>query len=590
MSISPPAPRLRRNTPAGTTPRHFAIVGAGMAGITCARTLAQAGHEVTGFEKSAEAGGRPATIDTPFGSFDAGAQYFTVRDPRFAQAVDMLPGLCRRWSANAVQMLDAAGRVTASGLPRREAHWVASPGMQSLLARWAEPLRQADRLMTGARATPPHPPHPPPRGKLRTEGPDGSRQSHAGFHAVLLAQPPLPAQALLQNAGRSSFLSDALEPVTTAPCWTLMLAYPQAVRPGLTTLGPQWNAARSTHHRIAWLARESSKPGRQVIERWTVQASPVWSAEHLEDDPARVQAKLLQAFAAVTRIPAQPPHPPPGPQPSVGRRPAPGRLRRLVPGAPAGRCFRPGAGTGARRGLTAGVAAGAAQAQPRRRRPLRALRELPPDAPAPQIYFRIDDIQAPDTPEDVMSDTPHQEEAHIGPIKNPRQLLAAVLFSFLIPIFGIIGLVLYVASADQPAAGAANPERAIAERLQKVGAVEIRDANRPLKSGEEVFKTQCMTCHAAGVAGAPKLGDTAAWSERIKTGLDALLHSALKGKGAMAPQGGGDFSDTEIAPAVVHMANTAGAHFEEPAAPAAAASAPPPQSTPPPPQPTPTPP
>src|SRR6218665_1264090 len=109
MSISPPAPRRRRNTPAGTTPRHFAIVGAGMAGITCARTLAQAGHEVTGFEKYAEAGGRNATIDT-------GAHFFTVRDPRFAQAVDMLPGLCRRWSANAVQMLDAAGRVTASGL------------------------------------------------------------------------------------------------------------------------------------------------------------------------------------------------------------------------------------------------------------------------------------------------------------------------------------------------------------------------------------------------------------------------------------------------------------------------------------------
>ena len=53
-----------------------------------------------------------------------------------------------------------------------------------------------------------------------------------------------------------------------------MAAFPQAVRPGLTTLGPQWNAARSTHHRIAWLARESSKPGRNSIERWTVQASP----------------------------------------------------------------------------------------------------------------------------------------------------------------------------------------------------------------------------------------------------------------------------------------------------------------------------
>lgn len=73
-------------------------------------------------------------------------------------------------------------------------------------------------------------------------------------------------------------------------------------------MGPQWNAARSTHHRIAWLARESSKPGRNSIERWTVQASPTWSAEHLEDDPDRVQAKLLKAFSEVTGIRAAPTH------------------------------------------------------------------------------------------------------------------------------------------------------------------------------------------------------------------------------------------------------------------------------------------
>ena len=59
-------------------------------------------------------------------------------------------------------------------------------------------------------------------------------------------------------------------------------------------------------------------------------------------------------------------------------------------------------------------------------------------------------------------------------------------------------------------------------------------------------------------------------ADRIKTGLDALVHSALAGKGAMAPQGGGDFNDTEIARAAAYMANAAGAKFEEPAAPAAA--------------------
>ena len=173
-----------------------------------------------------------------------------------------------------------------------------------------------------------------------------------------------------------------------------------------------------------------------------------------------------------------------------------------------------------------------------------------------------------------MSDN-HHEEAHTGPIKTPKQLLLAGFFSFVIPIFAIIGLVLYVTSADKPAAGAVNPEKAIAERIQKVGMVEVRDANRPLAAGEAVFKTQCAACHATGAAGAPKLADAAAWADRIKTGFDTLVHSALKGKGAMAPQGGGDFNDTEIARAVAYMANAAGAKFDEPAAPAAeGASAP----------------
>ncbi len=167
----------------------------------------------------------------------------------------------------------------------------------------------------------------------------------------------------------------------------------------------------------------------------------------------------------------------------------------------------------------------------------------------------------------------HPEEAHTGPIKNPKQLLSAVLFAFVIPIFAIIALVYYVTSANKPAAGSANPEKAVAERIQKIGMVDIRDANRALKSGEEVFKAQCTACHSTGAAGAPKLGDEAAWAPRIKTGFDALLHSSLAGKGAMSAQGGGDFNDTEIGRAVAYMANAAGAKFAEPTAPAAAGDA-----------------
>jgi cytochrome c5 len=170
-----------------------------------------------------------------------------------------------------------------------------------------------------------------------------------------------------------------------------------------------------------------------------------------------------------------------------------------------------------------------------------------------------------------MSDHNH-EEAHTGPIKTPKQLLIATFLAFVVPVFIIIGLVFYITSAPKPSAGTTNMEKSVSERIQKVGAVEIRDANRPLRSGEDVFKGQCSACHATGAAGSPKFGDAAAWAPRIKTGLNALVNSALKGKGAMSPQGGGDFSDVEIARGAVYMANAAGAKFAEPqpaAAPAA---------------------
>jgi cytochrome c5 len=74
------------------------------------------------------------------------------------------------------------------------------------------------------------------------------------------------------------------------------------------------------------------------------------------------------------------------------------------------------------------------------------------------------------------------------------------------------------------------------------------------------------------LAGAPKFGDAGAWGPRIKTGFDALLNSALKGKGAMGAQGGGDLDDFEIARAVVYMVNGSGGKFAEPAKPAAEAA------------------
>jgi cytochrome c5 len=168
-----------------------------------------------------------------------------------------------------------------------------------------------------------------------------------------------------------------------------------------------------------------------------------------------------------------------------------------------------------------------------------------------------------------------REENHEGPIKTPKQLIAAVVASFVVPIVAIIMLANFVNFGDKVGAGSDGMSAdAVGKRIQPVGSIEVKDAANPgvLKTGDQVFQAQCAACHVSGAAGAPKVGDEAAWGPRNKTGYDALLNAALKGKNAMAAQGGGDFNDVEIGRAVVYMANKGGAKFDEPKAPAAAAA------------------
>lgn len=156
-----------------------------------------------------------------------------------------------------------------------------------------------------------------------------------------------------------------------------------------------------------------------------------------------------------------------------------------------------------------------------------------------------------------MSD--HQQTNDLlGLIKqHPKHALLAALGALVV-------LVLAVVMSSQPASTASFSPEAVAGRIQKVGAVEIRDANRAARSGEEVYKAQCTNCHAAGLVGAPKFGDAGAWGPRIAKGYEALLTSALKGKGAMGPQGGGNFADFEVGRGVAYMVNAAGGKFSEP--------------------------
>ncbi|MEZ5652753.1 MAG: c-type cytochrome [Burkholderiaceae bacterium] len=170
---------------------------------------------------------------------------------------------------------------------------------------------------------------------------------------------------------------------------------------------------------------------------------------------------------------------------------------------------------------------------------------------------------------------------HESFIKTPKQLITVVVLSFVLPVLLIALLVKFVGTGKLIGAGAdAMSEAATLERIKPVAGFQLGRpeggqevvAARPVaapaaaaapKSGEQVFNQACMACHSTGAAGAPKVGDNAAWAPRIAQGLETLVGAAVKGKGAMPPQGAA-FSETEVARAVVYMTNQSGGSFEEP--------------------------
>jgi len=151
-------------------------------------------------------------------------------------------------------------------------------------------------------------------------------------------------------------------------------------------------------------------------------------------------------------------------------------------------------------------------------------------------------------------------------IKTPQQLIVVILASFLVPIVGIVLLVQLVLRQPGADANDMTPD-AVAARIQPVGRVESGPvmsgapaaarkvaATAGPADGKSVYDKICTACHAVSVAGSPKLGDKAAWGPRIKTGMDSLLQSVVKGKGAMPPRGGNPaLTDAEIRAAIDFM-------------------------------------
>jgi cytochrome c5 len=162
-------------------------------------------------------------------------------------------------------------------------------------------------------------------------------------------------------------------------------------------------------------------------------------------------------------------------------------------------------------------------------------------------------------------------EEHASLIKTPKQLAIVVVLAFVVPVLLMIMLARLVIGWQKPSDG---PE-SILDRIRPVGEIKLAAPSGPKGAlgGEQVYTRVCAACHGAGVAGAHKLGDNAAWAKAIAQGQAAATRNAINGIRAMPARGGNpDLTDAEVERAVVYMANKAGGNWKEPAVAAAAAA------------------
>ena len=264
----------------------IAIVGAGLAGLSCAQSLAEAGVPVRLFDKGRGPGGRMSSrrANTPLGElrFDHGTPYFENPSAEFARVVEdwISAGVAAQWSPRTAQLTES-GLVTD---PPFAPKFVGTPGMSAVIRHVSDGLdvewtHRVETIEGGVGTW-----------QLRFEG-----GSVAGpFEAVFVAVPAEQAVPLLQPIAPA--IAETARRIQSGPCWSAMLAFDHPI-------DTSFDLAEGAYGPLARLIRESSKPGRVPGEAWTVQSSTDWSRTHLELDPDAVQAQLVDAFRSLTGAP-----------------------------------------------------------------------------------------------------------------------------------------------------------------------------------------------------------------------------------------------------------------------------------------------
>ncbi len=270
-----------------TPDSRIAIVGAGIAGLACARMLADAGLHVQIFEKSRGVAGRMSTRRGEVGQCDHGAQYFTAREPAFRAQVQAWidAGAAALWTPT-LRVYDGESAAEWHRHASSVERFVGTPTMTAPGRELARGLTVRTGFTVSSLQR--------KAGKWQLDEAEGA--TAAGFDAVLLAIPAPQAHALLQDALPE--LAAHAGSVQMRPSWALMLHYDKP-------LVLPFDAAFVNAGPLRWVARDSSKPGRPAGEVWLLHGTAAWSAQCIEADRELVAAHLLAAFATLTGVDPQ---------------------------------------------------------------------------------------------------------------------------------------------------------------------------------------------------------------------------------------------------------------------------------------------
>ena len=254
-----------------------AVIGGGVAGLSCARTLIDHRLAVTVLDKGHEPGGRLSTRQVDGYRFDDGAQYFTARDPRFQREVDAwrAVGLAAEWTGRVCVLEN--GTLSAG---EQKARYVGVPEMSAIARHLARPCH----VLSETRVA-----HVHREGRrwrlLATAGVD-----LGAYDVVVVALPAPQAVALL---GEVPDLAARVASVKMSGCWAVMLAFEQS-------LALPFDGAFVQASALSWIARNNSKPGRGDAECWVLHGAPAWSDEHSDATPEQVITWLSDAFRLAT--------------------------------------------------------------------------------------------------------------------------------------------------------------------------------------------------------------------------------------------------------------------------------------------------